>query len=136
MDLKAISEAKRVTKTNGIIFVAYVMNEYSVLVHGFRDGHIKESLESGKLDETFQTQTNIDDLYSYIRLNTINKLNEDVGLKRIQIIAADGPSDYMRPILNKMDDETFELFIKYHLATCERQELIGASSHTIDILKK
>lgn len=41
----------------------------------------------------------------------------------------------MRPILNKMDDETFELFIKYHLATCERQELIGASSHTIDILK-
>ena len=134
--LKAISEAKRVTKTNGIIFVAYVMNEYSVLVHGFRDGHIKESLESGKLDETFQTQTNIDDLYSYIRLNTINKLNEDVGLKRIQIIAADGPSDYMRPILNKMDNETFELFIKYHLATCERQELIGASSHTIDILKK
>lgn len=134
--LKAISEAKRVTKTNGIIFVAYVMNEYSVLVHGFRDGHIKESLESGKLDETFQTQTNIDDLYSYIRLNAINKLNEDVGLKRIQMIAADGPSDYMRPILNKMDDETFELFIKYHLATCERQELIGASSHTIDILKK
>ena len=53
----------------------------------------------------------------------------------MQIIAADGPSDYMRPILNKMDEETFELFIKYHLATCERQELIGASSHTIDILQ-
>ena len=112
------------------------MNEYSVLVHGFRDGHIKESLAAKKLDETFQTQTNIDDLYSYIRLDTINQLNEDVGLERIQIIAADGPSDYMRPILNKMDDETFELFIKYHLATCERQEIIGASSHTIDILKK
>ena len=112
------------------------MNEYSVLVHGFRDGHIKESLESGKLDETFQTQTNIDDLYSYIRLDTINKLNEYVGLKLIQIISADCPRDYMRPILNKMDDETFKLFIKYHLATCERQELIGASSHTIDILKK
>ena len=134
--LKALSEAKRVTKANGIIFVAYVMNEYSVLVHGFRDGHIKESLNNGKLDETFQTQTNIDDLYSYIRLDTINKLNEEVGLERIQIIAADGPSDYMRPILNKMDDETFELFIKYHLSTCERQELIGVSSHTIDILKK
>ena len=36
--LKALSEAKRVTKKDGIIFVAYVMNEYSVLVHGFRDG--------------------------------------------------------------------------------------------------
>ena len=136
MKLKALSEAKRVTKKDGIIFVAYVMHEYSVLVHGFRDGHIKESLKNSKLDDTFQTQTNIDDLYSYIRLDTINQLNKDVGLERIQIIAADGPSDYMRPILNKMDDETFELFIKYHLATCERQELIGASSHTIDILKK
>ena len=39
-------------------------------------------------------------------------------------------------VLNKMDDETFDLFIKYHLATCERQELIGASAHTLDILKK
>ena len=134
--LRALSEAKRVTKTNGIIFVAYVMNEYSVLVHGFRDGHIKEAIQSQKIDSTFQTQTNIDDLYSYIRLETIDQLNKDVGLKRIQIVAADGPSDYMRPILNKMDDETFHLFIQYHLSTCERQELIGASSHTIDILKK
>lgn len=133
--LKALQEAKRVTKLNGIILVAYVMNEYSVLVHGFRDGHIKEAIQAKKIDEAFQTHTQIDDLYSYIRLDTINKLNQDANLKRMQIIAADGPSDYMRPILNKMDEETFELFIKYHLATCERQELIGASSHTIDILQ-
>ena len=95
---------------------AYVMNEYSVLVHGFRDGHIKESLAAKKLDETFQTQTNIDDLYSYIRLDTINQLNEDVGLVRIQIIAADGPSDYMRPILNKMDAVSYT-----HLDVYKRQ---------------
>lgn len=133
---KALSEAKRVTKTNGIILVAYVMNEYSVIVHGFRDGHIQEAIQQGKIDDSFQTQTSIDDLYSYIRLDTINLLNKDVHLERIKIIAADGPSDYMRPILNKMDDKTFELFIQYHLSTCERQELIGASSHTIDILRK
>ena len=33
------------------------MNDYSVLVHGFRDGHIKEALKSGKIDEHFQTKT-------------------------------------------------------------------------------
>ena len=38
--------------------------------------------------------------------------------------------------LNKMDDETFELFMQYHLSTCERQDMIGASSHTLDILRK
>ena len=134
--LKALSEAKRVTKTGGVILVAYVMNDYSVLVHGFRDGHIKEALKSGKIDEHFQTQTNIDDLYSYVRIELINQLNQDLNLKRIKIIAADGPADYMRPILNKMDDETFELFMQYHLSTCERLDMIGVSSHTLDILRK
>ncbi len=132
---KALSEAKRVTKVGGTILVAYVMNEYSVLVHGFRDGHIIESIAAGKVDESFQTHTNMDDLYSFVRLKTINQLNQDLDLERLQIIAADGPSDYMRPVLNKMDEETFELFMRYHLATCERQELIGASSHTVDILR-
>ncbi len=134
--LQALSEAKRVTKINGIILVAYVMNEYSIIIHGFRDGYIKEAIQSGKIDSRFQTQTNIDDLYSYVRLEQINKFNQDLNLERIQIIAADGPADYMRPILNKMDDETFELFMQYHLSTCERQDLIGASSHTLDILRK
>ena len=134
--IKALCEAKRVTKTNGIIFVAYVMNDYSVLVHGFRDGHILEAIKQQKIDANFQTQTNIDDLYSYVRLEQINKLNEDLHLERIEIIAADGPADYMRPILNKMDEETFEAFMNYHLSTCQRQDLIGASSHTVDILRK
>lgn len=133
---QALSEAKRVTKNNGLIFVAYVMNEYSVLIHGFRDNHILEAMNTGKIDSNFQTQTNIDDLYSYVRLEQINQLNEDVHLKRLQIIAADGPADYMRPILNKMDDQTFEAFLQYHLSTCERPDLIGASSHTVDILQK
>ncbi|MCI8563861.1 MAG: SAM-dependent methyltransferase, partial [Lachnospiraceae bacterium] len=31
---------------------------------------------------------------------------------------------------------TYQLFIQYHLATCERQDLIGASAHTVDILRK
>lgn len=134
--IKALSEAKRVTKVNGILWVAYVMNEYSILVHGFRDNHILESIEQGKVDQSFQAKTTIDDLYSYTRLEQINELNKEVQLERLEIIAADGPADYMRPILNKMDEKNFETFMDYHLATCQRQDLIGASSHTVDILRK
>ena len=35
-----------------------------------------------------------------------------------------------------MDDETFDIYIKYHLSICEKAELLGASSHVLDILKK
>ena len=41
----------------------------------------------------------------------------------------------MRPVLNAMDDETFENFIKYQLTVAERGDLIGASAHTVDILE-
>ena len=35
-----------------------------------------------------------------------------------------------------MDENTFNEFIKYHLSTCERYEMIGSAAHTLDILKK
>ena len=41
-----------------------------------------------------------------------------------------------RPMMVTMDEEEFEYFIKYHMATCERQDLIGAAAHTVDILRK
>ncbi|MBQ6231579.1 MAG: methyltransferase domain-containing protein [Eubacterium sp.] len=134
--LKALSEAARVTKKDGIIMVAYVMNEYAVITYAFKENHIKECIEKNSLSPDYQTLTDEKDLYHYMRTENIERLNELAGLKRLKLIAADGASDYMRPILNKMDDETFEEFIKYHMATCERQDLIGASSHTVDILTK
>ena len=52
------------------------------------------------------------------------------------MITPDGPANYLRPVLNGMDEEEFKVFIQYHLATCERQDLIGAAAHTVDILRK
>lgn len=134
--VKALNEAKRVTKDNGVILVAYCMNEYGVLTYGFKEKHALECMEDGRLNENFHCVAEEKDLYEYVRLEDINALNETVGLKRIQIISADGPADYMRPVLNAMDDETFNLFVQYHLSTCERPELVGAGAHTLDILRK
>lgn len=134
--LKALNEAKRVTKKNGIILVAYCMNEYGVITYGFKENHVKECIDDGRLNENFKCIATPKDLYDYVRLEDIEKLNEAASLTRIKIISADGPADYLRPVLNKMDKETFELFIKYHLSVCERQELLGAGAHTLDILRK
>ena len=77
-----------------------------------------------------------EDLYDYVRIEDIDHLNELVGLNRIQIIGVDGPTDYMRPVINKMDEETFELYKKYCLEIATRLDMIGCSSHTLDILQK
>lgn len=134
--VKALTEAKRVLKDDGVILVAYCMNEYSVLTYGFKEGHILECIEQGKLTKDFRVNTGVEDLYDYVRLEDIECYNREAGLVREKIISADGPADYMRPILNAMDEKTFETFIEYHLSTCERMELMGAGAHTVDILRK
>lgn len=134
--LMALFEAKRILKDDGIILISYYMNEYCVITHGFKEGLIKSSLDDGLLDKNFHILSKKDDLYSMVRLEDINRYNKKANLKRIKILAQDGPTDYLRPIINKMNEEEFKIFIKYHLKTCERKELLGASSHVLDILKK
>ena len=52
--LKALSEAIRVTKKGGILFAAYCMGDASVLSHGFVRGEIDSILEDCDLNpETF-----------------------------------------------------------------------------------
>ena len=134
--LKALSEAKRVVKKGGIIFVAYIMNEYSVITYAFKEKHIKEGMANGMLDESFHCTKKANELYSFVRTEDIETLNEEIGLERVQIIAADGAANYIRPFLNALDEEEFGYFIDYHLSTCERSDLLGASGHLVDILKK
>ena len=134
--LKALCEAIRVTKPGGFILIAYIMNEYGVLSYGFKEGHVRECLEDGRLDKDFHCVSQPKDLYDYVRLEDIERLNEAAGIRRVKIIAADGAANYMRPLLHTMDEETFELFMQYHLSSCERPDLMGASAHTVDILQK
>ena len=42
----------------------------------------------------------------------------------------------MRKELNEMSEEEFQAFKKFQLAICEAPELLGSSSHTVDILQK
>ncbi|MGN0340441.1 MAG: class I SAM-dependent methyltransferase [Lachnospira sp.] len=134
--IKALSEAKRITKPGGVIFVAYVMNEYGVITYCFKERHIKEIMENHRLTEDFHTVSQVENLYDYVRIEDIDKLNQQCGLKRKMIISPDGAADYMRQYLNKLDEEEFQYFLDYQLSICERQDLIGAGAHTVDILIK
>lgn len=132
--LKALLEAKRVTKKGGVIMVAYCMNEYSVITYAFKEGHVAECVEKELLTEDFKTISNQSMLYDYMRIEDIDALNKSAKLKRLKIFSPDGPANYMRQFLNRLTEEEFELFIKYQMATCERADLIGAGAHTVDIL--
>lgn len=134
--LKAILEAKRVVRKGGVILIMYLMNEYAVITYAFKEGNLQKCLKENKLNDKFECETTKEDLYSYVRLEEINKLQKEAELKRIKIVGVDGATDYIRPVLNKMTEEDFDIFIKYQMSIAERPELLGASSHTLDILQK
>ena len=133
--LKALREARRVTKPGGLIFVAYLMNEYSILSYCFDEERINDLLAKGVVDKDFHIQSQPDELYDYVRLEDINRLNEQAGLKRVTIFSPDGAADYMRTRLNQMSEETFVRFIEYQKCISERPDLIGAGSHVVDVLR-
>lgn len=133
--VKALKEAKRVTKPGGVILVAYLMNEYSVLSYCFDEDRMPELMKEGVVDENFHIRTKPGELYDYIRLEDIDRLNEMAGLERVTIFSPDGAADYMRTRLNGMSEESFALFMEYQKRVSERRDLIGAGSHTVDVVR-
>ena len=134
--LKALSEAVRVTKKGGHILVAYCMNEAAVIQHAFLHGNLQKVLENDMLTFEWHCKSEPKELFELVRTEDIASLNSEFPVERIKLIAADGAANYISECIDSMDDFTFEKYMEYHFATCERQDLTGASNHTLDILRK
>lgn len=115
--------------------MAYLMNEYSILSYCFDEERIDDLLARGMVSRDFHVQVKEGELYDYVRIEDIDRLNAAAGLERVTIFSPDGAADYMRTRLNRMSDKTFSLFIEYQKQIAERPDLIGAGSHTVDVLR-
>jgi len=129
--LKALSEAARITK--GVVFVAYLMNEYCVIEHAFKDNYYKDIKD--KINGDFHID-DPDNLYFQVRIEDIDELNHLAGLISVERFSQEGPSDYIRETINAMDDETFDAYKKFVIVNSNRIDLLGASSHVVDIIHK
>lgn len=134
---KALSEAVRVTKPGGILLVAYCISDASLICFGFRDGHIRELVQQQMVDpETFRTFSAPKDIFNLCRKEDIDALNSGLPVRRLHYVATDLAACYIRDAIDAMDDETYALYLRYHLSCCERPDLVGATNHSLDILQK
>ena len=136
---QALSEAIRVTKQGGIIFAAYVISDGSLIDEGFRLGgfSVADYIKNGLLDPvTFAATSEPKDLFELVRKEDIDNLMSVFPVTRLHYVATDGCARLIRDAVDNMDNDTFELFLKYHFATCEREDLLGITSHSLDIFRK
>lgn len=134
--IRALAEAVRVTKQGGYILVAYCMNEPTVIQYVFFANHLQEVLEQNLLTGDWHCVSEPKEIFEQVRTEDIASLDAEFPVERIKLIATDGATNYMRECIDAMDEETFGKWMEYHFTICERQDLIGASHHTLDILKK
>lgn len=136
--LQALLEAVRVTKPGGRILVAYCMNDPNVIQYLFLRDHILESVKKNKLTQDWSLLNGSEDIFGLVRTEDIDALDAQVPVNRLKLVATSGASYYMaiRDCIDAMDDEHFSKWMEYHLTTCERQDLIGASHQVLDILEK
>ena len=116
---QALGEAIRVTKQGGVIIAAYVISDGCLLDEGFNRSsiHVSEYIKRGLLDpETFAAKSEPKDLFELVRKEDIDDLMSVFPTTRLHYAAADGCALLMREAIDKMDDETFELYLKYHLS--------------------
>ncbi|EQI61778.1 methyltransferase domain protein [Clostridioides difficile CD127] len=136
---QALHEAIRVTKPGGVVFAAYVISDGCLIDEGFHRGNINvsEYIEKGLIDpQTFAAKSEPKDLFELVRKENIDDLMSAFNVTRLHYVASDGLALYMREAVDSMDDDAFALYLKYPLATCEREDLVGVTSHAIDIFRK
>ena len=133
---KALAEAVRVTRSGGYILVAYCMNEPTVIQYVFGNNKLREVMELNMVTPDWHCVSEPKDLFEMVRTEEIAALDAELPVKRIKLVATDGATNYMRDCIDAMDDETFAKWVDYHFTICERPDLIGASHHTLDIIRK
>ena len=134
--ITALKEAVRITKTGGHILVAYCMNEATVIQYVFGCNQLKSVMDLNMLTDDWKCISEPKDLFEMVRIEDIERLNAVVPVERVKLVATDGANRYIREYLEEFDDETFAKWLSYHFATCERQDLIGATNHSLNILRK
>ena len=132
---KALDEAIRVTKEEGIILVAF-LSVYAILFDNYLNGTLIEGIAEN-FEEDYEIKHFEEQLFTGYDIVEFEELFAEKRVEYLKTVAVDsilelaeGRKDFA------MSDEELEAFVKYHLATCEKRELLGCSSHLLYICKK
>ena len=134
---QAITEAIRVTKPGGILFTAYCGNDATMVQYCFGRGMLKEKRYQDLVDlETFKASSDPAELFQLYRREDIDALMGNLLTERLHYVGTDMATHYMRSVIDEMDEELYELYLRYHFTICERSDMVGTSHHILDVQRK
>ncbi|MCI8387820.1 MAG: methyltransferase domain-containing protein [Clostridiales bacterium] len=134
---KALSEAIRVTKPNGIIFAAYCNNDATIVQFCFGRRYLENEHYKALIDPvTFKAAQFPSQPFSLYRREDIDTLMSIFDVSRLHYIGTDMATNFMREEIDSMSEELFETYLRYHFSICERADMVGATHHMLDVFRK
>lgn len=132
---KAIKEAIRVTKKNGIIALAYLTHDSIMIDWALRKGHLVDGYKN-QFSENFEMTSVPEEVFRAFYVDEFENMMKKYNVEFLHDVATDGMSHHMKEEIDSLSDEEFEVWVKYHLATCERKDLQGYSNHMLYMGRK
>ena len=132
---KALDEAIRVTKKGGTILVAF-LSAYAIMYNNYLQYDFGKGLKLN-FNENYETKHFTEQCFTGFDIVEFENLFLDKNVTPLTTASTDSILEIAEKGKDfKMSDEDFKMFLKYHLATCEKRELLGTSSHLLYICSK
>lgn len=132
---KAIKEAIRVTKKDGIIVLSYLTNDSIMISYGLLKDHLIDKMNIS-WNENFKLVSVPNEIFRAFYVDELKDLMSKYDIKYLHNVATDGMAHFFKEKIDSLNDEEFNMWIRYHLSTCERLDLQGYSSHMIYVCRK
>ena len=135
--LQALSEAIRVTKPQGIIFAAYCNSDMTLYQCFMKPEMLYRQIAANKIDlDTFRLFSLPEDVFQLYRKSDVDELMSHFSVTRLHYVGTDMITRLIKKAVDQMDEETYTLYLRYHFTICEREDMIGATNHMLDIFRK
>ena len=128
--LKVLSEAKRVCKKGGYLFLSFINNDAVLLTEQYYNSKF---LTGDKYNHNDFKVIN----FPFVQhtLDEMKELIEESDLEIIEIFSQDGLTELLASNINEHSPEEFEAYMNLHLYFSNKKELLGFSNHNMFICK-
>ena len=132
---KAIEEAIRVTKKDGIIAIAYLTSDSIMIDWALMGDHLINGYPND-FDDNFKMTRYPQGVFAPFYISEFKDIMSKFNVELLHNVATDGFTHHVKDKIDSLSKEEFEVWMRYHLSTCEREELQGYSNHMLYICKK
>ncbi|WP_394022545.1 class I SAM-dependent methyltransferase [Anaerococcus martiniensis] len=128
---ETFNQAKRVLKDDGYILISFINHDMIPMTETKFDCNFFES-------NTYisDKQRLINRPFVFFTLAECIEMIEKENLNIINKIGSSGFSEILGDQINKMNDLSYQNYLDWHLAHCDKEELLGASNHYLFVCRK